>query len=165
MSAGVRAGTGQDLGSGMRVDAMSGRLAAAREMTPEEIVLPQEPAAATLIRLPGKGYTTRLRQMRFEIVHTALEAYGWEVPKLRAPVPCAADISAMDEAFSWLALIPEGSFLLRRILGARALVHPLTLRHVFSWRRLAATLGADHKAVQRWHGNGVKILRKRLQEG
>ncbi len=64
----------------------------------------------------------------------------------------------MDEAFGWLALIPEENFVLRRILGARALVHPLTERHLFPWRRLAQILGADHKSVQRWHGQGVAII-------
>jgi hypothetical protein len=68
----------------------------------------------------------------------------------------------MDEAFGWLALIPEGQYVLRRILGARALVHPLTGRHLYPWRRLAAVLGSDHKAVQRWHGQGVALLVREL---
>ena len=68
----------------------------------------------------------------------------------------------MDETFGWLALIPEQSFLLRRILGARALVHPLTGRYLFPWRRLAGLLGADHKSVQRWHASGLKMLTDRL---
>jgi hypothetical protein len=96
--------------------------------------------------------------MRFDIVHTALEAYGWDAPPLRAPAPSALAISRMDEAFGWLALIPESRFVLRRILGARALVHPLTGRYLFPWRRLAGVLGADHKSVQRWHGEAVKLL-------
>jgi hypothetical protein len=115
-------------------------------------------AGAALLAMPATGYSTRMRQMRFDIVHTALEAYGWEAPALRAPAPNAAAITAMDEAFGWLALIPEENFVLRRILGARALVHPLTERHLFPWRRLAQILGADHKSVQRWHGQGVAII-------
>jgi hypothetical protein len=91
-------------------------------------------------------------------VHTALEAYGWQNALARPPKPSAAEISAMDEAFGWLALIPEAQFVLRRILGARALVHPLTGRHIYPWRRLGMTLGADHKSVQRWHGQGVALL-------
>jgi len=47
---------------------------------------------------------------------------------------------------------------LRRIVGARALVSPLTDRHLFPWRRLAAVLGADHKAVQRWHAQAIALL-------
>jgi hypothetical protein len=83
---------------------------------------------------------------------------------MRPPAPTAAAISAMDEAFEWLGLIPEQSYLLRRILGARALVHPLTGRHLFPWRRLATLLGADHKSVQRWHRHGLKLISAALSK-
>jgi hypothetical protein len=128
----------------------------------EKIVLRLEEAGATLLAMPTTGPTTRLRQMKFDVVQTAMDAYGWEAERLRAPAPDAAAISAMDEAFGWLALIPEPKFMLRRILGARALIHPLTRRHLFPWRRLAAALGADHKSVQRWHRDGIELLRVRL---
>ena len=48
--------------------------------------------------------------------------------------------------------------MLRRIVGARSLVSPVTERHLYSWRRLATLLGADHKAIQRWHGQGVALI-------
>jgi len=47
---------------------------------------------------------------------------------------------------------------LRRIVGARSLVHPITQRHLFPWRRLAASIGADHKAVQRWYAQGIELI-------
>jgi hypothetical protein len=34
----------------------------------------------------------------------------------------------------------------------------VTERHLYSWRRLGALLGADHKAVQRWHAQGIDML-------
>jgi hypothetical protein len=136
--------------------------AAARCIDDEGVVAQLEAAGATLLAMPAKGYSTGMRQMRFDIVHTALEAYGWETAALRAPIPSASAISAMDEAFGWLGLIPEERFVLRRILGARALVHPLTGRHLYPWRRLAALLGSDHKAIQRWHGQGVALIVERL---
>lgn len=127
-----------------------------------EIAARLEAAGATLLAMPAKGYSTQLRQMKFDIVHTALEAYGWQSAAARPPMPSASDISAMDEAFGWLALIPEANFLLRRILGARALVHPITGRHLFPWRRLAAAVGADHKSVQRWHAQGLDMVVRRI---
>ncbi len=117
-----------------------------------------EEAGATLLAMPDRGPSTRMRQMRFDIVHTALEAYGWEAPPLRAPTPGSAAISSMDEAFRWLHHIPDGNFVIRRIVGARALVHPLTRRHLFTWRRLASVIGADHKSAQRWHGQGLTMI-------
>jgi hypothetical protein len=159
--------TGQLLGSGIRHPSIrpARRAPAGETLSPAEIVNRLEEAGAALLAMPSTGYSTRMRQMRFDIVHTALEAYGWEAPGLRAPAPDAAAISAMDEAFGWLALIPESQFLLRRILGARALVHPLTGRHLFTWRRLAASVGADHKSVQRWHGQAVAIVARGLAGG
>lgn len=121
-----------------------------------------EEAGATLLAMPDRGHSTKLRQMRFDVVHTALEAYGWEAPPLRAPARDSATISRMDEAFGWLRLVPDGQFVMRRIVGARALVHPLTGRHLFTWRRLANILGADHKSVQRWHKQGLSLILRGL---
>lgn len=127
-----------------------------------EVTSRLEDAGATLLALPASGHSTHLRQMKFDIVHTALEAYGWQPAMARPPVPNAADITAMDEAFGWLALVPDARFVLRRILGARALVHPLTGRHVYPWRRLAVMLGTDHKSVQRWHAQAISLIVQKL---
>jgi hypothetical protein len=78
-------------------------------------------------------------------------------------VPSAEKITRMDEAMGWLTLIPQERYVLRRIVGARSLVHPITDRHLFPWRRLGAALGADHKAVQRWHAQGIEMIVRGLQ--
>jgi hypothetical protein len=54
--------------------------------------------------------------------------------------------------------IPLDRYVLKRIVGLRALVDPITGRYLFTWRRLAAALGADHKAIQRWHRDGVELI-------
>ncbi len=126
-----------------------------------------EEAGATLLALPGTGYSTRLRTSRFEIVRSALEAFGAESGPMRAAVPSAAQITRMDEALGWIALIPAetvargrpgGGAVLRRIVGARALVGPVSGKHIYSWRRLGDVLGADHKAVQRWHAQAIGLI-------
>ena len=127
-------------------------------MTEGEIIARLEEAGATVLAMPGRGYSTGLRTTRLEVVHTALDAYGWQTPRLRAPAPDAAALGRMDEAFSWLAFIPEGKYVIRRIVGARALVHPLTGRHLYPWRRLGEMLGADHKSIQRWHRQGIGMI-------
>jgi hypothetical protein len=148
--------TNDGLGSGIRTKpAAPVRIAG---LTADEIVARFEAAGATLLALPGRGYSTQMRTMRLDVVHSALDAYGWQGAAIRPPLPGAAAISQMDETFGWLTLIPEGKFMLRRIVGARALVHPVTLRHIYPWRRLGALLGADHKSVQRWHGQAVALL-------
>ncbi|MGC9270165.1 DUF6362 family protein [Acidiphilium sp.] len=122
-----------------------------------------EDAGSTLLALPNSGYSPHLRMMRYEVVHSALDAYGWEPARIRAPHPSGAAIDRMDEALGWLAIIPEERFVLRRILGARALTHPLTGRYLYPWRRLGSVLGADHKSVQRWHRDGLNLILDALQ--
>src|SRR5579862_7916920 len=117
-----------------------------------------EEAGAALLALPGTGWSTKMRSSSLEIVRAAIEGYGWTNKRIRPPIPSAAQISRMDEAMGWISMIPIDRYVLRRIVGARSLVHPITDRHLFPWRRLATVLGADHKAVQRWHGQGIDFI-------
>jgi hypothetical protein len=71
----------------------------------------------------------------------------------------------MDEALGWIPLIPRETYVLRRVVGCRALVSPATERHLFPWRRIGVLLGADHKAVQRWHAQGIDIIVAALNAG
>ncbi len=128
------------------------------EIDADYVVFRLEEAGATLLALPGTGYSTRLRSSSLEIVQTALEAYGWSDAPIRPSVPSAEKITRMDEAMSWIPLIPLDRHVLRRVVGARSLVHPISDRHLFPWRRLAKALGADHKAIQRWHAQGIAMI-------
>jgi hypothetical protein len=135
-----------------------GASAAAPPFDAKRVIYRLEEAGAALLAIPGSGWSTRLRSSSLEIVRTAIESYGWTASRIRPPVPSADRISRMDEAMSWISLIPIDRYVLRRIVGARSLVHPITERHLYPWRRLAAALGADHKAVQRWHGQGIALI-------
>jgi hypothetical protein len=130
--------------------------------TAEYVLHRLEDAGTTLLALPSGGHSTRLRTSSLDIVRAAAESYGWTEGRVRPPVPSAQRITWMDEAFGWLGLIPQDKYVLRRIVGARALVSPITERHLFSWRRLAVVVGADHKAVQRWHANGIDAIVRAL---
>ena len=122
------------------------------------IIYRLEEAGATLLALPGTGYSTGLRVSHLDVLQTAVEAYGGEKGRVRPAVPGAARITRMDEALAWITMIPKDRYVLRRIVGARCLVSPVTERCLYSWRRLGEVLGADHKAVQRWHAQGIDML-------
>lgn len=124
-----------------------------------------EEAGAALLALPGTGYSPHLKTSSLEIVRTAAESYGWTNQRIRPPIPSAKRISEMDEAFAWISFIPVERYVLRRIVGARSLVHPITDKHLFPWRRLGAAIGADHKAVQRWHAEGIGMIVAALNSG
>ena len=110
-------------------------------------------------RIPRAG-PRGLRTTQFDVVHAAIEGYGWERndAPVRPAVPGSGEIDRMDEAMGWIPLIPLDRYVLRRIVGGRSLVSPSTDRHLFAWRRLATLLGADHKAIQRWHGQGILLI-------
>lgn len=129
-----------------------------REVDSAFVVYRLEEAGSTLLALPSTGYSTGMKISHLEVVHEAREAYGWEKGRVRPAVPSASRITRMDEALGWIALIPVERTVLRRIVGARSLVSPLTERHLFSWRQLGGVMGADHKAVQRWHAQGIDIV-------
>ncbi len=118
-----------------------------------------EEAGATLLALPNTGFSTRLRTSKLDVMASAAERFGQDAAaRVRPPVPSASRITRMDEALGWIILIPQERYVIRRIVGARCLVSPITERHLFSWRRLGQTVGADHKAVQRWHAQGIDML-------
>jgi hypothetical protein len=131
-----------------------------RDLPPEYegLITVLEEAGATLLSLPPSGFSPGLKTSALPILREAAEGYGWSAAEVRPPMPSAARISRMDKAMGYLALIPQDRYLLRRILGCRALVHPISGRHLYSWRRLAEVLRADHKAIQRWHAEGIRII-------
>jgi Domain of unknown function (DUF6362) len=132
----------------------------AREPAPEYegLIACLEEAGATLLSLPVTGFSPALKTSALPILREAAEAYGWSAAEARPAMPSASRITRMDKALGYLALIPQDRYLLRRIVGCRALVHPISGRHLFSWRRLGEVLGADHKAIQRWHAEGIRII-------
>jgi len=115
-------------------------------------------AGATLLALPDTGHSTRLRQGGLEWVRDVAETYGAASVRIRPAVPSAAAIDRMDEALAWIPRIPADKYVLRRIAGARCLVSPLNARHLYSWRRIGLALGADHKAIQRWHAQAIDLI-------
>lgn len=133
---------------------------ARRYLDAEFVLYRLEEAGRTLLALPNTGPSTHLRTTRHDVVQSAVEAYGWSHvdARLRPSVPDSAHITSMDEALDWIPLIPKDRYVLRRIVGSRALVSPITGRHLFAWRRLGTLLGADHKAIQRWHAQGIDII-------
>jgi hypothetical protein len=131
-----------------------------RELPPEyeALIACLEEAGATLLSLPKTGFSPALKTTALPILREAAESYGWSETEVRPAMPSASRISRMDKVLGYLTLIPQDRYLLRRIIGCRALVHPISGRHLFSWRRLGEVLGADHKAIQRWHGEGIRII-------
>ncbi len=136
----------------------------------QTVIYRLEEAGRALLALPETGYSSRLRLNTVQFIRAALEGNGCdsvrgEAGRLRPTAPDSEQISRMDEALGWIPLIPRETYVLRRVVGCRALVSPATERHLFPWRRIGVLLGADHKAVQRWHAQGIDIIVAALNAG
>lgn len=140
----------------------------AGNMDAETVIARLNEAGRALLSLPNTGPSTRLVQSGMEWARDASEITAPVRGRIRPPIPDAATITRMDQALGWIPLIPVNRYVLRRVVGARCLVDPASDRHLYSWRRLALAVGADHKAVQRWHTQGIGMIvdaLSRLREG
>ena len=77
------------------------------EIDADFVVYRLEEAGATGLAYPGSGWTTSMRTSSIDIVRTALDSYGWSSDRIRPPAPSSEKITRMDEAMSWLSLIPQ----------------------------------------------------------
>lgn len=108
-----------------------------------------ERAGATLVALPA----THLGPVEYgsawpDVVRAAHEAYGWQPGETRYPVPSARDITEMDRLYAVVNRLPPDRRTWRRLLLMRSLCHPITGRHLWSWRKIARALGWSHTYVQ-----------------
>jgi hypothetical protein len=137
-------------------------------MTPDDIIA-SDRSAWIVARLEQAGATLiALRVARIgpqeprsglpEPVREVSASYGWSKATPRSAAPCGAAIDAMDEALSWVGYIPESRYVLRRIVNARCLVSPTTQRHLYTWSAIGRLIGADRRAVQRWHAQGITLI-------
>lgn len=83
-------------------------------------------------------------------------AYGYTPARMRAPSLNSSEVVLMDEILSLVSLTPN--ILQRRILNARALVHPLNNRHLYSWAKIAILIHSERRAVKLLHKRGLEIL-------
>lgn len=130
-------------------------------MTARDVIERLEEAGAVLLAIGGTRPGPRRAHAQSEqwpVVHEVIEAYGWTGARVRPAIPDAHAISRMDEALGWLGLIPPDRYVLRRIVGGRALVSPLTGRHLFTWTQMARLLGAEPRAVKAWHRAGIAAI-------
>ena len=84
----------------------------------------------------------------------------------RSPVPSSHEISAMDEAYLWVELLPNQDE--RRLVLMRSLVRedPVTgrLRYTWSWNRLRQVTGLHPDTLRARWGRGIDHIVRRLNQ-
>jgi hypothetical protein len=116
-----------------------------------------EAAGRTAMSLPDTGYSVACRTMQWDFVRMYWTDYGKEAVRLPRARATPADITDMDEAYGWLRHIASAGK--RRIVQARSLIHPVTDRHLVSYRALGKAMGdVDPSQVKRWHDQAIKEI-------
>lgn len=89
-------------------------------------------------------------------------AYGYSGERLRPALPSGRDIELMEKVLT----LPAGTdnLQVRRLLHARALVAPISNRHLYSWSKLAFMLHTDRRKVVRMHHNGLADVVAKLDD-
>ena len=136
--------------------------------TPDEVGRRLEEAGRTLMSLPlPQGSFPKDDRSRWpdavrghEDAFVALVGASHEVRQdfsdsynqVRA-TPSARSVGRMDEALDWLWRFDDARK--RRLCLARALIHPLSGRHVVSYRKLGRIFGLHHETVRAWHDRAL----------
>jgi hypothetical protein len=143
------------------------------------VVYRLEEAGRTLLALPGTGCAPAGYGNGWPaVVREHIEAYGWETAQNRPATPNADCITRMDEALGWIVHIKlttahpgaadqfsqHGGAFKRKLVLMRALVHPITERHQWSWRRIGKQYGVSHEAVRQWHGRAIDEIVKAIRQ-
>lgn len=112
-------------------------------------------AGAVLIALPGRGTFPAGYRVAWpaDIVGAADAAVHDDHEMIRTPTP--RRVTQMDEAFRWIALIPQEHADVRRIVLLRSLSSPRHGRPLHSWRRIGKMMSLEHRTVQARYARGI----------
>lgn len=145
---------------------------------PEDVRLRLEEAGRTLMSLPvPKGAFPRDARSNWPDVVRGYEdafaaligasdaqkgdfAEGYNRVRL---APSAAAVGRMDEALDWLWRIDDVRK--RRLCLCRALIHPVSGRHIVSYRKLGRMFGLHHETMRAWHDRALAQIATALTEG
>jgi hypothetical protein len=76
--------------------------------------------------------------------------------------PSAQAVGRMDEALDWLWRVEDPRK--RRLCLSRALIHPISGRHVASFRKLGRIFGLHHETVRAWHDRALAQIATALTQ-
>ena len=83
---------------------------------------------------------------------------------LRPPCPDAGAVSRMDESLSWIGLIGDDRWNWRKVLCLRLIVHPISHRYRFSWRKIADRLHTNHHTAKSWHCLAIADIARKIRQ-
>jgi hypothetical protein len=136
--------------------------------SPDDVRVRLEAAGRTLLAMPmPKGARPRDARSRWpEVVRSmqdsffALVGASDQIKEDHAAArhgvriaPTARAVAEMDEALQWLWLVKDARK--RRLCTARALVHPVSDRHLVSYAKLGRIFGLHKDTMRIWHDRAL----------
>ena len=121
------------------------------DLTPQELEEWLEWAGVRLIAMPGKrigpdeyrSFWPDFSQDKFEITEFRI-GLG-----IRMMAPSNKEIPIVEEILTLPSLCKDIRG--RRTLHMRSLLHPINLRHIFPWKRIAEILQSDPRTISKLH--------------
>ena len=86
------------------------------------------------------------------------ESYGVVRAEWVPPPPSARAISAMDQALSWVGLIPPEQLRLRRLMHVRLQWHLRRGEPLLSWVKIGELMGVSDKTAKTWWLGGIDLI-------
>jgi hypothetical protein len=117
-------------------------------------------ASLTLLALPGGKPNLGIKVQTYGYVAEPTSDAMPTGGRARLPTPEPAAIDEMDRTLGWLRYISNDT--VRRIVSLRAVTKPQTGGSAFSWAKIAEKVGADVRAVRRWHASGLAEIVQHL---
>ncbi|WP_459774282.1 DUF6362 family protein [Asaia astilbis] len=129
---------------------------------PEQIGEWLDEAALTLAALPATGLRPAGAGSGWPDYVRELEDLGWDRESDDfLPRPGADQVERLDHVLTWVPLIEDRK--LRAVVNMRLIVHPISGRHRWEWRKIGNKLGANHKTIQAWHQRACAVIAKKIR--
>lgn len=92
----------------------------------------------------------------------ATMAYGYTAARLRPAIPNSKEVDLMDQILELPGFVSD--ITVRRIINTRALVAPVSNRHLYSWAKIAHLIHSSPRRVVVLHRTGLRQISLRLPE-
>lgn len=129
---------------------------------PEQVGEWLDEAALTLAALPSTGLRPAAAGSTWPDYLRDLEDLGWDRESDEfLPRPTADQIERLDIVLTWIPLVEDRK--LRTVVNMRLIVHRISGRHKWEWRKIGPKLGVDHKTAQAWHQRACVVIAKKIK--
>ncbi|WP_233582087.1 MULTISPECIES: DUF6362 family protein [unclassified Asaia] len=129
---------------------------------PEQVGEWLDEAALTLAALPATGLRPAGTGSTWPDYVRDLEDLGWNRESDDfLPRPTADQVERLDIVLTWVPMIEDRK--LRTVVNMRLIVHRISGRHKWEWRKIGDKLGTSHVTAKAWHQRACAVIAKKIQ--